>query len=66
MSARLAVGDRVRHVVDPTEGVVETVDEMTALPTVAVRLEAGGVEVSAAGFWERLPAIGSLDRRAGR
>ena len=49
---RLAPGDRVRHVCDPTEGVVETVDTMGRIPTVAVRLEAGGVEVSAAGFWE--------------
>ena len=54
MTARLSVGDRVRHVCDPTEGVVETVDTMGRIPTVAVRLEAGGVEVSAAGFWERV------------
>ncbi len=51
---RLHPGDRVRHVCDPAEGVVETVDDMGRIPTVAVRLESGGVEVSCMGFWERV------------
>lgn len=65
MTARLHEGDRVVHVCDPTEGVVERIDDTSPIPTAAVRLESGGVVVSACGFWERIPAHGAMDRRVG-
>ena len=60
---RLHPGDRVRHVCDPAEGVVEAVADLDRIPTVAVRLETGGVEVSCMGFWERVEGYGGLGRR---
>lgn len=47
-------GDRVRHVCDPVEGVAERID-CVGIPTVAVRLDHGGVAFFAENFLERAP-----------
>ena len=60
MTARLRPGDRVRHMLDDLEGIVERVSTSGRMPTVVVRLDAGGTAELPQGEWERLPAIGSL------
>lgn len=60
MTARLRPGDRVRHVLDDLEGIVESVGHSARLPTAVIRLDAGGTTELPQGEWERLPAIGSL------
>lgn len=60
---RLRPGDRVRHVYDPVEGIVDTVepsDRPGGLAVVTVQVDAGGVERQAEGFWELLPNGGRL------
>lgn len=67
MSARIAVGDRVRHMVDPIEGIVSGIDvpQRPGQPaTIRVHLDQGGEAAEAEGFWQRLPGYGSMDRRA--
>ena len=48
-------GDRVRHVCDEFEGTVERID-CVGIPTVAVRLDHGGVAFFAENFLERVQA----------
>lgn len=60
MTARLRPGDRVRHMLDDLEGIVERISASGRMPTVVVRLDAGGTAELPQGEWERLPAIGSL------
>lgn len=60
MTARLRPGDRVRHMLDDLEGIVERISARGRMPTVVVRLDTGGTAELPQGEWERLPAIGSL------
>ena len=63
MTARLHEGDRVRHACFPTEGVVETVDDASPIPTVTVRMESGVVVVDAREWWWRVPGCGAVGWR---
>lgn len=58
MTARLHPGDRVRHVLDDLDGVVESVNRSGRLPTVVVRLSTGGTTELPQGEWERVPSHG--------
>ena len=64
MTARLAVGDRVRHSLLDEEGVVVDVLRVDRLPGVEVSLDVGGRRITPMGEWQRLPGYGSMDRRA--
>lgn len=60
MTARLHPGDRVRHVCDDIEGLVESVSRSGRLPTAVVRLDAGGTTELPQGEWEQVPDGGRL------
>lgn len=42
MNTRLRPGDRVRHMLDDLEGIVERIGHSTRQPTAVVRLDTGG------------------------
>lgn len=60
MTARLRPGDRVRHVLDGLDGVVESVSRSGRLPTAVIRLSTGGTTELPQGEWERVPGDASL------
>lgn len=62
MKARLKPQDRVRHMIDDVEGIVERVLN-GRLPSVVVRLDAGGTIECPAGEWERIPTHSSASAR---